>query len=100
MFVHNIKEFKKKTNKKKIICLDYGKKRVGVAISDEYHKITIPMKTLLNNKELNKEIKILIDDFDIGGVLVGLPIDENKKKNKMSQSIIDKIKNTIFFFKK
>ena len=32
MFVRNIKEFKKKTNKK-IICLDCGKKKVGIAIS-------------------------------------------------------------------
>ena len=56
MFVRNIKEFKKKTNKKKIICLDCGKKKVGIAISDENHKISMPMETLVRNLEFYKNI--------------------------------------------
>ena len=39
MLVRNIKEFKKLTYQKKIICFDYGKKKIGVAISDENHKM-------------------------------------------------------------
>ena len=93
MFVRNIKEFKKKTNKKKIICLDYGKKKVGVAISDENHKISMPMITLVRNVEFFKNIIKIINDFNIGGILVGIPLDEEKKINKMSQSIIDSTKN-------
>ena len=93
MFVRNIKEFKKKTNKKKIICLDCGKKKVGVAISDENHKISMPMITLARNVEFLKNIIKIINDYNIGGILVGLPLDEEKKINKMSQSIIDITKN-------
>ena len=79
MFVRNIKEFKKKTNKKKIICIDCGKKRVGVAISDENHKLSLPMQTIIRNKEFNKNIKDILNDYNIGGILVGLPLDEKKK---------------------
>ena len=93
MFVRNIKEFKKKTNKKKIICLDCGKKKVGIAISDENHKISMPMETLVRNLEFYKNIIKIINDFSIGGILVGLPLDEEKKINRMSQSIIDTTKN-------
>ena len=93
MFVRNIKEFKKKTNKKKIICLDCGKKKVGVAISDENHKISMPMETLVRNLEFYKNIIKIINDFSIGGILVGLPLDEEKRINRMSQSIIDTAKN-------
>ena len=93
MFVRNIKEFKKKTNKKKIICLDCGKKKVGIAISDENHKISMPMETLFRNVEFFRNIIKIVDDYNIGGILVGLPIDEEKKINKMSQSIIDITKN-------
>ena len=93
MFVRNIKEFKKKTNKKKIICLDSGKKKVGIAISDENHKISMPMETLVRNLEFYKNIIKIINDYNIGGILVGLPLDEEKKINKMSQSIIDTTKN-------
>ena len=93
MFVRNIKEFKKKTNKKKIICLDCGKKKVGIAISDENHKISMPMETLVRNLEFYKNIIKIINDYNIGGILVGLPLGEEKKINKMSQSIIDTTKN-------
>ena len=93
MFVRNIKEFKKKTNKKKIICLDCGKKKVGIAISDENHKISMPMETLFRNVEFFKNIIKIINDYNIGGILVGLPLDEEKKINKMSQSIIDITRN-------
>ena len=93
MFVRNIKEFKKKTNKKKIICLDCGKKKIGIAISDENHKISIPMQTLIRNVEYYKNIIKIITDYDIGGILVGLPLSEGKKINKMSRFIIDITKN-------
>ena len=93
MFVRNIKEFKKKTNKKKIICLDCGKKKVGVAISDENHKISMPMQILFRNLKFNNNIIKIINDYNIGGILVGLPLDEGKKINRMSQSIIDTTKN-------
>ena len=93
MFVRNIKEFKKKTNKKKIICLDCGKKKVGIAISDENHKISMPMETLVRNLEFYKNIIKIINEYNIGGILVGLPLDEEKKINKMSQSIIDTTRN-------
>ena len=93
MFVRNIKEFKKKTNKKKIICLDCGKKKVGIAISDENHKISMPMETLVRNLEFYKNIIKIINDYSIGGILVGLPLDEDNKVNRMSQFIIDTTKN-------
>ncbi len=99
MFVHNIKEFKKKTNKKKIICLDCGKKKVGLAISDEDHKISMPIKTIHRNKEFNQKINYIINDFNIGGILVGLPLGEEKKLNKMSQFIIDITKNLDTYLK-
>ncbi len=93
MLVRNIKEFKKKTNKKKIICLDCGKKKVGIAISDENHKISLPVDTIDRNKDFNNNIKKFIKEFEIGGMLVGLPIDEKKSVNKMTQSIMDITKN-------
>ena len=100
MFVRNIKEFKKKTNKKKIICLDCGKKKIGMAISDENHKISIPVETIIRDKNLNNQIKEIINEFQIGGILVGLPFNEKNKINKMSQSIIDITKNIDGFLEK
>ena len=73
--------------------MDCGKKKVGIAISDENHKISMPMETLVRNLEFFKNIIKIINDYDIGGILVGLPLNEEKKINRMSQSIIDITKN-------
>ena len=97
MFVCNIKEFKKKTNKKIILCLDCGKKRVGIAISDENHGISMPMKTIERNNEFNSKILHIIFEYNVGGIVIGLPINENKKINKMIQFIKDISKNLDLF---
>ena len=73
--------------------MDCGKKKVGIAISDENHKISMPMETLVRDLEFYKNIIKIINDYNIGGILVGLPLNEEKKINKMSQSIIDTTKN-------
>ena len=97
MLVRNIKEFKKKTIRKKIICLDYGKKKIGVAICDEQHKVSIPMRTIERSINFKEVLLKLILDFNIGGILVGLPFLEENKINKMSQSIKDMTKGIDFF---
>ena len=74
MLVRNIKEFKIQTNKKKIICLDCGKKRIGVAVSDEQHKVSMPMQTIEKNTNYKETLLKIILDLNIGGILVGLPI--------------------------
>ncbi len=100
MFVRNIKEFKKKTNKKKILCLDCGKRKVGIAISDENQRISMPMKNMERNNQFNGNILKIIFEYHAGGIIIGLPINNNGKLNKMSQFIKDISKNLDFFLKK
>ena len=55
----DIEEFKKKLDKKsRLMGIDPGRKRIGVAISDENKIIATPHTTLIKNKysELLKEI--------------------------------------------
>ena len=100
MFVRNIKEFKKKTNKKKILCLDCGKRKVGIAISDENQRISMPMKTIDRNNQFNGNILKIILEYEVGGIIIGLPINNSGKINKMSQFIKDISKNLDLFLMK
>ncbi len=97
MLVRNIKEFKIQTNKKKIICLDCGKKKIGVAVSDEQHKVSMPMQTIEKNTNYKETLLKIILDLNVGGILVGLPILKEKKHNKMCQSIQDMTKDIDLF---
>ena len=71
-----IEDFKiKHSNKVRFIGLDLGSKRIGVSICDERQSIATPFKTLnkTNTNELIDELKIIIKDNNIGGIIVGAP---------------------------
>ena len=86
---------KKQTTKTRLIGLDLGSKRIGVAISDENQKIATPFKTLQNNglKNLISDLSVIIDENKIGGIIIGNPINMDGSFGKASQSVTDISKN-------
>lgn len=90
-----IDELKKQTTKTRLIGLDLGSKRIGVAISDENQKIATPFKTLQNNglKNLISDLSVIIDENKIGGIIIGNPINMDGSFGKASQSVTDISKN-------
>ena len=68
----DIKEFKKKLDKKsRLMGIDPGRKRVGIAISDENKIIATPYTTLIKNKysEFLKEITKIFNENQIKGIV-------------------------------
>ena len=91
-----IEEFKKKhSNKIRLIGLDLGAKRVGVSICDEKQSIATPYKTLIkkDSNQLINEIKEIIDQNDIKGIIIGNPINMDGSIGKSSQSAKDVANN-------
>ena len=93
MIIRNTKEFINIINDKKILSIDLGKKKVGLAISNTKHTITTPIKNILRNKLFHENIKKIILEYDVGAILVGLPLNNDKSLNKISQFIVDISKN-------
>ena len=88
----DIKEFKKKLDKKsRLMGIDPGRKRIGVAISDENKIIATPYTTLIKNKysEFLKEIIKIFNENQIKGIVVGNPINMDGSYGKSSQSAKD-----------
>lgn len=59
---------------KRICSIDYGKRRVGLAISDILHITCRPFKTIENDVKLIDKLKIIANDERIGLWVVGVPI--------------------------
>ncbi len=78
----------------RLIGLDLGTKRVGVAISDNKRKIATPMETIeyKNMEFLIKKLKQIIKDNYIFGIIIGNPINMDGSLGKSAQSINDKAK--------
>ena len=90
-----IEEFKKKiTKKSRLLGLDLGSKRIGVAICDDRQLIATPFKTI-NKKgdQLINELKLIINENKIEGIVVGDPINMDGSLGFSSQSIRDVCKN-------
>ena len=58
----------------KVIGIDYGKKRIGIAISDIDQKIAFPLKTVENKKPF-ETLKKIIESEKVSSIVVGVPIN-------------------------
>ena len=94
-----IKEFKKKlSTRSRLIGLDLGSKRIGIGICDENHKIATPFKTVIktNLDDFIKQLKEIIEENNIKGIIVGNPVNMDGSFGKSSQSV----KDTVIYLEK
>ncbi len=87
-----LEEFKKKhSDKCRLIGLDLGSKRIGISICDEKQLIATPLKTINKNtlNELISELKVIIDENDIKGIIIGNPLNMDGSSGRSAQSVRD-----------
>ena len=87
-----LEEFKKKhSDKCRLIGLDLGSKRIGVSICDEKQLIATPLKTITRNtlNELIVELKVIIDENNIKGIVIGNPLNMDGSLGRSAQSVKD-----------
>ena len=87
-----IEDFKKKkTSKTRLIGLDLGSKRIGVSICDERQSIATPYKTInrISTDNLINELKEIIKENNIKGIVIGNPINMDGSSGPSAQSVKD-----------
>ena len=91
-----LEEFKKKhSDKCRLIGLDLGSKRIGVSICDDKQLIATPLKTINRNslKDLVDELRLIVDENDIKGIIVGNPLNLDGSSGRSAQSVKDTTEN-------
>ena len=91
-----LEEFKKKhSDKCRLIGLDLGSKRIGVSICDDKQLIATPLKTINRNslKDLVDELRLIINENDIKGIIIGNPLNMDGSSGRSAQSIKDTTEN-------
>ena len=91
-----LEEFKKKhLDKCRLIGLDLGSKRIGVSICDDKQLIATPLKTINRNslKELIDELRLIIIENDIKGIIIGNPLNMDGSSGRSAQSVKDTAEN-------
>ncbi|MBP6912953.1 MAG: Holliday junction resolvase RuvX [Candidatus Pacebacteria bacterium] len=67
--------------------IDYGTKRVGLALSDEGGVMAFPYKVLKNEKTLVDDIHNICGTENIGAIVIGESLDLSGQPNKLMDSI-------------
>ena len=87
-----INEFKNKLSSgSRLLGIDLGTKRIGIAISDYNQKVATPLQTLDNSKhgKLIDALESIIAEYEIRGIIIGNPINMDGTYGKSSQSAKD-----------
>ena len=74
---------------KRILALDYGTKRIGVALSDELGWTAQPLETL-NRRTLGRDIAhiaSLVGTHEVGQVLLGFPLQLDGREGSAIQAM-------------
>ena len=81
--------------KSRLMGVDPGGKRIGIAISDENKIVATPYTTLIkeNYANLVSQIKKIINENQIDGIVIGNPINMDGSEGPSSQSAKDLAKN-------
>ena len=88
----DIEHFKKKLDQKsRLMGIDPGKKRIGIAICDENKMVATPYATLIKDSysKFVQEVKEIINENDIKGIIIGNPINLDGSPSQSSQSAKD-----------
>jgi len=72
----------------RLLGFDLGEKTIGLALSDTLRSIATPMETLPRGKFSNDAVKIekIIADQNVGGLIIGLPLNMDGTDGPSAQS--------------
>jgi len=67
------------------IGIDYGSKKVGLAVSDESGRVAFPLQVIANNKNLLVEIAKICEQEKIVKIICGLSLDFSGQDNPIAR---------------
>ena len=76
----------------RVLGIDYGDTRIGLALSDPMQIIAKPFKAIENNKETISEIKEIIIEKNVNHFVVGYPINMKGDKTIQTKKVDEFIK--------
>lgn len=71
----------------KILAIDYGQKRLGIAISDALGITAQPQPWIPHGQKMFDEIRALIDKNEISEIVIGLPLTLKGTSSQMTLEV-------------
>ena len=82
----------------KYLGIDFGSKRIGLAVSDETNSFALPLSVLDNSSNLVEELVKICKENNVGEIVVGESLDFSQKENEIMKEInifVKKLENSL-----
>ncbi len=72
----------------RIMAIDYGTKRIGLALTDPLITFAYPYKTILNDSNLWYELEKIVRDQNVSKIVLGYPLKENGEPSSITNNVL------------
>ncbi len=79
----------------RILGLDYGEKRIGLAITDRQNSMAMPFGMIENNGSASEKILKLIKENDIGRIVIGRPVNLKGQSGYQAEVVDSFVSNVL-----
>jgi putative holliday junction resolvase len=86
----------------KLLGIDYGEKRIGIAITDEQQDYIFPNETIENSDNIIEEIENIVKKENIETIVIGFPINmkgeegfQSEKTKKFIEALQSKVQISV-----
>lgn len=74
-------------NISRFLAIDFGLKRIGIAISDPFKIFATSLTTLQNNRDLINNLSDIIKEKNIELIVLGIPSDKENSKTSIVKDV-------------
>ena len=71
----------------KVLAIDWGTKKIGLALGDTSLKLAIPLKPIANREGVYSSILSIIQEYGVSLVLLGLPLTPSGKEGQRALEV-------------
>jgi putative Holliday junction resolvase len=89
----------------RIMGIDFGTVRVGIALTDPMQMIARPYQVLANDNRLFKNISKIIKEKNVSKIVLGLPVnisgedtDKTREVRSFAETLKSKVKLPVYFY--
>jgi putative holliday junction resolvase len=71
----------------RLLGIDYGTKRIGIAMTDEGGRMAFPKATLANDRYFFQSLRDLVESGNVEKIIIGESLNRDGKPNEIMQKI-------------
>lgn len=73
----------------RILAIDYGEKRIGLAVTDPLNIFAYPLSTLQNDTKFWQSLIKIISEYSVVKIVLGYPLKESGEQSSSTKMVIN-----------